>query len=186
MRMPSRDDWVAAGLDALAAAGEAAIRVDPLAARLGVTKGSFHHHFRGAGDLRRAVLAAHERAQLALVDRVQADVAGLGPSSALDLLGELIGRLPDDRLERAVRSWAAHDDAAAGAQGRIDAARLAAIEALWLQVVPAPHARTAALVPLLAMIGASSSGVATRADLDAVLRMLAGLARHVPAVLAEG
>lgn len=183
--MPSRDDWVAAGLDALADAGERAIRVDPLAARLGVTKGSFHHHFRGAADLRGAVLDAHERTQLELVGRVRAEVAGLDASAALDLLGQLIGRLPDDRLERAVRSWAAHDATATGVQERIDAARLAAIEALWLQVVPPPHARTAALVPLLAMIGASASGIATRTDLDAVLRMLARLARHVPAVIAE-
>ncbi|GAA1425439.1 TetR/AcrR family transcriptional regulator [Agrococcus citreus] len=185
MRMPSRDDWVATGLDALAAAGEGAIRVDPLAARLGVTKGSFHHHFRGAADLRRAVLAAHELAQLELVERVRDDVAGLDASAALDRLGDLIGRLPDDRLERAVRSWAAIDADAEGVQARVDAARLTAIEALWLQVVPPQHARTAALVPLLAMIGASASSVATRADLDAVLRMLAGLARHVPAVIRE-
>ncbi|MGM1030779.1 MAG: TetR/AcrR family transcriptional regulator [Actinomycetota bacterium] len=183
--MPSRDDWIAAGLDALAVAGEGAIRVDPLAARLGVTKGSFHHHFRGAAELRHAVLGAHERDQLALVDRVAAEVADLDASAALDRLGELIGRLPDDRLERAVRSWAANDPAAGAVQARIDAARLGAVEALWLQAVPEPHARTAALVPVLAMIGASASSVATRDDLDAVLRMLAALARHVPAVIAE-
>lgn len=183
--MPSRDDWTRAGLDALAAGGEGAIRVDPLAARLGVTKGSFHHHFRGAADLRRAVLAAHEGAQLELVRRVRDEVADIDASAALDRLGELIGRLPDDRLERAVRSWAAVDPAAADVQARVDEARLTAIEALWLQVVPAPHARTAALVPLLAMIGASASGVASRADLDAVLRLLAGLAQHVPAAIAE-
>lgn len=183
--MPSRDDWIAAGLDALASGGERSIRVDPLASRLGVTKGSFHHHFRGAADLRLAVLEAHEHVQLELVAAVRSQVEGLDASAALDLLGTLIGRLPDDRLERAVRSWAAVDDAAAAVQARIDAARLAAIEALWLQVVPAPHARTAALVPLLAMVGASASSVASRTDLDAVLRMLAGLARHVPAVVEE-
>ncbi|MGC5076953.1 hypothetical protein [Agrococcus sp. DT81.2] len=182
--MPSRNDWVAAGLEALAAGGERAIRVDPLATVLGVTKGSFHHHFRGAGDLRRAVLSAHERTQLELVDAVRAEVVDLDATAALDRLGALIGRLPDDRLERAVRSWSAVDDAAGAAQERIDAARLSAIESLWLRVVPAPHARTAALVPLLAVIGASASGVATRDDLDAVLRMLAALAPHVPSVVA--
>ena len=183
--MPSRDDWIEAGLEALGAGGERAIRVDPLAASLRVTKGSFHHHFRGAADLRRAVLAAHERAQLDLVGTIESEVDGMDASAALDHLGALIARVPADRLERAVRSWAAVDDEAAAVQARIDAARLAAIEALWSQVVPRQHARTAALVPLLTLVGASATTVASRADLDAVLDLLAGLARHVPSLVAD-
>ncbi|WP_206447350.1 TetR/AcrR family transcriptional regulator [Agrococcus sp. KRD186] len=184
--MPSRDDWIEAGLRALGAGGEQTIRVDPLAAALGVTKGSFHHHFRGAGDLRAAVLEAHERAQAELVAAVTAEIGDLDASAAVAHLGALIARLPDDRLERAVRAWAATDAAAAAVQERIDAARLAALEAIWRKAVPAAHARTAALVPLLALIGASASTVASRADLEAVLTILAGLAPHVPQVLAEG
>lgn len=183
--MPSRDEWIAAGLDALAAGGERAVRIDPLASALGVTKGSFHHHFRGAGDLRQAVLAAHERAQLALVEAVTAEVEGLDASAAIARLGALIAALPDDGLERGIRAWAATDEAAGAVQQRIDAARLELLEALWGQAVPAAHVRTAALVPLLAVIGASASTVATRADLEAVLGMLAQLAPHVPAVVAE-
>lgn len=183
--MPSRDDWVAAGLDALAAGGERGIRVDPLAARLGVTKGSFHHHFRGAAELRLAVLDAHERTHLELVGTIESELHGMDASDALDHLGALIARVPDDRLERAVRSWAAIDDEAAAVQARVDRARLEAIETLWRQVVPEQHARTAALVPLLTLVGASATTVASRADLDAVLRMLAQLAKHVPAIVAE-
>ncbi|GEK80726.1 TetR/AcrR family transcriptional regulator [Agrococcus baldri] len=184
--MPSRNDWIAAGLAALADGGERAVRIDPLAAALGVTKGSFHHHFRGAGDLRRGVLEAHEGAQLELVATVTAETGELEASAAIAQLGTLIAHLPEDGLERAVRAWAATDAEAAAVQQRIDAARLEALEALWRQAVPEPHARTAALVPLLAMIGASASTVATRADLEAVLTMLAGLAPHVPQVVAEG
>lgn len=183
--MPSRDDWIAAGLRALASGGEQTIRVDPLAAALGVTKGSFHHHFRGAGDLRAAVLEAHERAQAELVDAVTAETDGLDASAAIAHLGALIARLPDDRLERAVRAWAATDPAAAAVQERVDAARLAALEAIWRQAVPEVHARTAALVPLLVLIGASATTVVSHADLEAVLTMLAGLAPHVPQVVAD-
>lgn len=178
--MPSRDDWVAAGLRALAEGGEQAIRVDPLAGALGVTKGSFHHHFRGAGDLRAAVLESHERAQRELVEAVTRETDGLDASAAIAHLGDLVARLPDDALERAVRAWAATDAAAAAAQARIDGARLAALEALWRHAVPEGQARTAALVPLLVVIGASASTVASRADLESVLGMLAGLAPHVP------
>ncbi|SFS13959.1 transcriptional regulator, TetR family [Agrococcus baldri] len=183
--MPSRDDWISAGLAALASGGERAVRIDPLATGLGVTKGSFHHHFRGAGDLRLAVLEAHERAQLELVDAVTAGVDGLDASAAIARLGALIAQVPEDGLERAVRAWAANDDAASAVQQRVDAARLAMLQALWRRAVPGAHARTAALVPLLAVIGASASTVATRADLEAVLTMLADLAPHVPQVVAE-
>lgn len=44
----------------------------------------------------------------------------------------------------------------------------------------------AALVPLLAVIGASATTIASRADLEAVLRMLAGLAPHVPDLTGRG
>jgi AcrR family transcriptional regulator len=184
VHVPSRDDWVTAGLAALASGGEGAVRIDRLAAALGVTKGSFHHHFRGAPDLRGAVLAAHERDQRALIEGIRAEVQDLEAPAAIAHLGALIARVPEDGLERAVRAWATTDAAAAAAQQRIDAARLAALEALWQRAVPAAHARTAALVPLLALIGASASTVATSADLEAVLRLLAGLAPHVPETIA--
>lgn len=183
--MPSRHDWIEAGLEALADGGERALRVDPIAAALRVTKGSFHHHFRGAGELRSAVLEAHERAQLVLVETITDELDGMDASAAITHLGALIARLPDDRLERAVRAWAGTDAAAAAVQERVDGARLAALEALWEHAVPAEHARTAALVPLLAIIGASASTVASRADLEAVLGMLAQLAAHVPEAVAK-
>jgi AcrR family transcriptional regulator len=37
----SRDDWTRAALEALAAAGLAGVAVEPLARRLGASKGSF-------------------------------------------------------------------------------------------------------------------------------------------------
>jgi AcrR family transcriptional regulator len=56
----SRDDWVAAALDAIADRGLAGVAVEPLAAKLGVTKGSFYSHFATRDEL---VDAALERWQ---------------------------------------------------------------------------------------------------------------------------
>jgi AcrR family transcriptional regulator len=53
----SRAQWVAAGLGALAADGLTAVAVEPLARRIGVTKGSFYWHFANRQDLLEAVLA---------------------------------------------------------------------------------------------------------------------------------
>src|SRR5262245_46590032 len=52
----SRHDWVRLGLRVLAESGIDAVRVEPLAARLGVTKGSFYWHFRDRPALHAAML----------------------------------------------------------------------------------------------------------------------------------
>jgi AcrR family transcriptional regulator len=57
----TRDDWVQAALLAIAEGGTAAVAVEPLAARLGATKGSFYWHFRDRQELIEAALATWER-----------------------------------------------------------------------------------------------------------------------------
>lgn len=56
----SREDWTAAAVDALAEGGVAAVAVEPLAARLGATKGSAYWHFRNRDDLLRGALERWE------------------------------------------------------------------------------------------------------------------------------
>lgn len=54
------DDWAAAALDAIARDGIDAVAVEPLARRLGVTKGSFYWHFTNREALLMAALALWE------------------------------------------------------------------------------------------------------------------------------
>ena len=54
----SADDWALAALDVIAEQGLAAVAVEPLARRLGVTKGSFYWHFPSREAL---LVAALER-----------------------------------------------------------------------------------------------------------------------------
>lgn len=68
MFMPPRQrlsarDWVTAALAALAEGGLAALAVEPLAIRLGATKGSFYWHFANREALLEAVLAHWERTE---------------------------------------------------------------------------------------------------------------------------
>jgi AcrR family transcriptional regulator len=51
-----RAQWLNAGLQALRKGGVGAVRVERLAADVGVTKGSFYHHFRDRGALLEEVL----------------------------------------------------------------------------------------------------------------------------------
>ena len=57
----SRQDWIRAALFAIADGGTAAVAVEPLAARLGATKGSFYWHFRNREQLIAEALEAWER-----------------------------------------------------------------------------------------------------------------------------
>ena len=60
-----RGEWVAAAIDTLAEQGIDGLRIEALARRCGVTKGSFYWHFRDRRDLAEAVLAEWQAGRLA-------------------------------------------------------------------------------------------------------------------------
>jgi AcrR family transcriptional regulator len=57
----SRDDWVRAALDSIAEKGLAGVAVEPLAVKLGVTKGSFYSHFASRDEVIEAALDRWQR-----------------------------------------------------------------------------------------------------------------------------
>lgn len=57
----SADDWAQAALDQIAEQGVASVAVEPLARRLGVTKGSFYWHFPSRDALLQAALERWEK-----------------------------------------------------------------------------------------------------------------------------
>lgn len=52
----TRDDWISGAWDMLGESGLDGVRVEPLARRLGVTKGSFYWHFKDRQELVAALL----------------------------------------------------------------------------------------------------------------------------------
>lgn len=59
----SADDWAQAALDLIAETGVQAVAVEPLARRLGVTKGSFYWHFPSRDALLQAALERWENVE---------------------------------------------------------------------------------------------------------------------------
>ncbi|MFI8527327.1 TetR/AcrR family transcriptional regulator [Promicromonospora sukumoe] len=173
--MISREQWIDEGLVVLAEQGTAGLRIDKIAGRLGLTKGSFHHHFAGIEGYRQAILDRYEQDALDATGRALAAVAGLPPRDALTRLPDHVSF--DPRLEAAVRGWAFADPAARTVQERVDTARLDALTRLWHDVLPDPAAaHTAALVPHLLMIGgATALPTPGQADMRAVFALLATL-----------
>jgi AcrR family transcriptional regulator len=120
----SREDWIAGAWSLLEEEGVAAVRVEVLARRLGVTKGSFYWHFRDRPDLLNALLQAWESAE---AQGLAAWLQGGGKPKRL-LRGLLDWLRPRMRREVALRLWARSDAVAARALAIIDSQRLALLE----------------------------------------------------------
>jgi AcrR family transcriptional regulator len=67
IRPLSAADWVRAAIDAILQGGVGAVAIEPLAARLGTTKGSFYHHFENRDALIVAALEEWERHETEVV-----------------------------------------------------------------------------------------------------------------------
>lgn len=158
----ARDRWLDEGIRVLAEEGAAGIRIDRIAARLGLSKGSFHHHFDGAEGYKHALLSHFERLSIetlnaAIGETVESD----DPKAILERLTQLIeprdAGLYRPELDVAVRAWSTSDPDVRAVQARIDEARIEALQRVWRPLVASDaEARTAALLPYLLAVGAAS------------------------------
>jgi AcrR family transcriptional regulator len=121
----SADDWIKAGLKALAKSGFTALKADPLARAMGVSRGSFYWHFADLGAFHAGLL---KRWREVAADEIIAEVEATDADPLEALLRRTFGARLE--LERAVRNWAAFDAAAQAAVRAIDRRRLDYIETL--------------------------------------------------------
>jgi AcrR family transcriptional regulator len=127
--------WIDAALQALAAGGPDAVRVEALAVSLGVSKGGFYWHFAGRQALLEEMLDTWEKA---VVDDVIARVESQPADSRAKLrqLFELASStdvLAADLLavELALRDWSRHDSDVAERLSRVDNRRMAYMRSLF-------------------------------------------------------
>jgi AcrR family transcriptional regulator len=119
-----RTSWIDEGLRALAAGGPEAVRIEPLAQTLGVTKGGFYWHFNDRPALLEEMLDAWERAG---VDEVIERVEGAGGDARAKLrrLSAIAGSSGEGlRIDLAVRDWARRDKRVAKRLKRVDNRRM--------------------------------------------------------------
>ena len=141
--------WIEAGTDVLAEEGVDGVRVEVLAKRCGVTKGSFYWHFKDRDDLLDAVLETWKQGR---VDDVRKQMHA-EPGKARDQIYrviELYGGGPNRRgmeIELAVRDWARRDARAAAVAAEVDEARLKYTAELFLACgLPAREAASRSLL----------------------------------------
>jgi AcrR family transcriptional regulator len=126
-----RSRWVEAGLDALAAGGPDAVRIEPLAQALGVTKGGFYWHFNDRQALLDEMLDAWEQAAVdEVIEQVEAEGgdAKAGLARLFALASSSQGVLTTDL---AVRDWARRDPAVADRLRRVDNRRMDYLRSLF-------------------------------------------------------
>jgi AcrR family transcriptional regulator len=172
----SASDWVDAGLKALASRGFTALKAEPLAKALRVSRGSFYWHFADIAAFHTAILAHwHEVAAEQIIANVEA------ASNNEDPLALLLRRVFGERLtlERAVRTWASVDLAARAAVQAIDRRRLNYVEGLLAQAgLPVELARARAQILYWAFLGFALSDqplpkARQQAVLDELIRIAA-------------
>lgn len=125
-----RTAWIEAGLQALAAGGPEAVRIEPLAKALGVTRGGFYGHFEARGELLDAMLDAWERAA---TDEVleQVESRGGDPRTRARRAGALTFSDQLLPIELAIRNWSRRDPAITARLKRVDNRRMQYLRSLF-------------------------------------------------------
>lgn len=123
----TRDDWLDLALVELKDHGYSALKAQPLAKKLNVTRGSFYHHFESLEDFHAAVISHWaERSSGQIIQTAQ---GANDPHTALD---ELLQKTlhSGEKLERAVRSWSTIQASVAKAVEGVDQERIKVAEML--------------------------------------------------------
>lgn len=149
----TKTDWLQAGLQILATAGAPALTIDSLTSALGVTKGSFYHHFKGFGDFKSGLLEFYESAStlqvIALTEQQGSAAAKLHFLFSLIVSGTA-------EPEIAMRAWAQQDPEARAVQMHIDAQRIEYVRSLCLDLAATPEqARLMAHMAYAILVGSA-------------------------------
>jgi len=160
--------WIEAAMDMLAEGGVDAVRIDPLAKRLGVTRGSFYWHFKDRDALHQAMLKQWRKgASYAVGARIDSQTSA--PDERLRQNLALPKSSPRSKraaaIELAIRLWARRDKDAARAVAHIDHVRLNYYAKLYVETgLTQEQARERAFLFYAALMGRAF--IVTDADID--------------------
>lgn len=128
------DRWVETAIDVLAREGISGLRVEVVAKRCGVTKGSFYWHFKDRQALLDAVLERWKAGRIVDIEKTTAAARG-NEREQLHYAIEVYGASRNQKgmsIELAVRDWARHDIRAAAVVESVDLYRLECTRKLFV------------------------------------------------------
>ena len=127
----TKQDWLVAGLTLLGSTGSPDLTIDQLTDYLGVTKGSFYHHFKNYQDYVEQLLTFWEEHYTAEVIRLAETTND--PLTIIDnLIQNLLTRTSDP--EAAIRAWAQQDENVRAHVLQTDQRRSAYLQQLFLAI----------------------------------------------------
>ncbi|WP_280426868.1 TetR/AcrR family transcriptional regulator [Nocardia carnea] len=131
-RIVTREQYFESALAALAELGFTGLNIRLMCTRLGVTAGSFYHHFGSWQGFVDALLAYWENRQVMILRDVE---FGVGPPEVdIESLRQLTLGLRHE-AEAAIRAWGANDESVRVVRDRVDEARWKTVYKAVLRVV---------------------------------------------------
>ena len=130
----SREDWISAARTMLVESGIDGVKVDLLAKRINVTRGSFYWHFEDRDSLLDALLHLWGASN---TEQMLAAIKAAGARGDRNDFDQTVGRLWidetdfDPAFDSAIRDWARTDSLVAEAVHRIDDIRVAAFAEMF-------------------------------------------------------
>ena len=153
-----RAAWVQAALDTLADEGVTGIRVEVLAKRLHVTKGSFYWHFKDRQDLLAGVLDVWKEGRIRDIIKQTRPEPGKEQAQLFHVI-DVYSASRNKKgilIELAMREWARRDSLAAATVEEVDAWRLRCARELFLAIgLPFHEASTRSMLLYAYVFGVS-------------------------------
>lgn len=116
----SKQDWLEAGLKTLGEFGVRGLTIERLTGELGVTKGSFYHHFRDVEDFREQLIAFWADQYLSTASNLPDDSEEL--IALLDaIMEDGFGSITEPEI--AIRVWAQQDNMVGSYVEQVDSVR---------------------------------------------------------------
>lgn len=128
----TREDWLTMARDTLVRGGAEQVKILALAERMGVSRSSFYWYFRNREDLLDALLADWEARNTARIAEHCAEPAAAITEAVLNFFRCFVDPARfDPGLDFAVREWSRRDASLRARVDAADAARIAAVTAMF-------------------------------------------------------
>lgn len=129
----TRESWILAAFDTLHKDGIDAVRIEPLAKKLNVTKGSFYWHFKNRTELHDALLQYWEKEMTQSVLDAANEFHGSPKQRLINTLRDIIGN-ERTKYDPFVRNWARNDAKVRKVVEYIDKIRLSFLNGLFVDI----------------------------------------------------
>ncbi len=146
----TQSDYYAVAMKLLAKGSHESLTIAALCDELGVSKGSFYHHFGGWSGFVTGLLESWERESTLEIKEAAERIDAVG--TKFRILAALVETIPHD-AEAALRVWSHTDPVVKAAVDRVDQVREAMVTDFFTLTVAKPDAGLLAELALSALVG---------------------------------